>query len=554
MVYSTPFFILLACFIVPEHFPPWTAYHTEVPAFAAAVVALAVCWRMAARRVVLTSMVLPIALLMLSVLLQGILGQMPYAGDGAVMVAYLLVFGAACWWGTIWAERSAPARVVIAIAGFLVIAGLILVFQMLAQWLEVEDRFAGWVIDRPPHGRPYGNLGQPNQAGTLLVMASVGVHLLLMQEKFRRRVAWPLLLVFAWGIVLTQSRTALLSSTVLVAAAWFTAPASWVRVKHSMLLWLLAVYAGTWVFHSQLWGGLLGSAVPNMAAAGLRPLMWRQLLTALGQSPWFGWGWLQTATAQQAGALLVPGTEQTNYAHNALLDLFLALGIPAGAAFLLWLLVACWRRAPRALAHTGALSLLYVLIPFGTHAMLEFPHAYAYYLVLAGVMLGAIAHWTRAPADNSLGVPRAVLGVTTLALAALYLGLAVDYARVEEDFRVNRFENRRLGTTPADYQPPTPLLLSQHGELLAAMRLRAAPGMSPQDLALLQRVSKRFSWAPIHFRTALALALNGQPDLAQVQLKVIKAMYAPEIYEDARENWVRMSGEKYPQLASIALP
>lgn len=562
MAYTAPLFLLMACFVLPEHFPPWTAYHTEVPAFAAGVAALAVCWRVAGARPSLPALALPIALLLLSVLWQLAAGQISYAGDAWVAAAYLLLFGAACWWGTIWGERSAPDWLVATLAWFLLIAGLVLTFQMVAQWLQVEGEFAGWVIDRPLHGRPYGNLGQPNQAATLLVMACTGVLLLATQEKFCWRIAVALLLLFTWAIVLTQSRTALLSSTLVAAALLGTAPRRWGRTKAAVLCWLLGIYAATWWFHNSHPSAALPGAIATTpftashldAAIGSRPLLWQQLLSGLAQHPWLGWGWLQIPSAQQAGALTVSGVEQTNYAHNAVLDLVLMVGLPAGFALLLWGGVWCWRRTRRALAHEGALSLLYLLLPFGVHAMLEFPHAYAYYLVLAGVMGGAIETWTRMPSVPSAAVPRPVLGMAALALTALYLTLAIDYARVEEDFRVNRFENRRLGTTPPEYQPPTPWMLTQWGELLAAMRLRPKVGMSAEDLALLQRVTRRFSWAPMHFRAALALALNGQAETAQGQLQIIKAMYAANVYQDARDNWQRMESEQYPQLASVPLP
>lgn len=552
MVYTLPLSVLLLSFLVSEHFPPWTAYHTEVPAFAAVVLALALCWRAASKRVPLAGAALPIGLLLTSVLLQLALGQLSYAGDAWVAVAYLFAFLAAAWWGQQWAEKTSPQQLVLALAVFLLLAGMLVEFQMLAQWLQVEARFGGWVIDMPPHGRPCGNLGQPNQAGTLLVMASVALILLQSLGKVRRRMAWPVLLFLAWGIVLTQSRTVLFSSFLLSLGLLATAPAHWSRAKVSIVIWLAGIMVGTGLTQIVPWGA--SATASSLTSVGLRPVMWRQLLAALAESPWVGWGWLQIATAQQAGALLVSGVEQTNYAHNAILDLLLVVGIPAGGALLLWLLLMCWRHASRILAHEGALSLAYVLVPFLVHTMLEFPHAYAYYLVLVGVIVGAMEQWTSVPSDRRIVMPRVALGVFAVSLTVLYLSLAVDYAGVEEDFRVNRFENRRLGSTPADYRPPTVQLLTQYGELLAAMRLRAVPNMPPEELALLQRVSQRFSWAPLYFRTALALGLNGQAELAQAHLNKIKTMYAAEIYEDARDNWLRMQRDQYPQLDRIALP
>lgn len=555
MVYQLPLIVFLLCFVVTEHFPPWTAYHVEVPAFAAVVLALGSSCRSAQQRLPIPSLSLPAIFLLLTVGLQWWSGLLQYAGDAWVVVAYLLVFVAAAWWGQRWAEEVMAGHVIVTMALCLVVAGMLVEFQMLAQWLRVEDRFFGWVIDRPPHGRPYGNLGQPNQAATLLVMASVGILLLHQLHTVRRWTAWLALIFLAWGVVLTQSRTALVSVVLLTVGVTLLAPPRWRKAKQAVIIWLAMVVSMTGMFHSLSWSEeWAGAAQSNLMTAGSRPLMWQQLLAALAERPWLGWGWLQVPAAQQAAALAVPGFEQATFSHNAVLDLALMVGLPACLLIVGWMVWWVWKNFPRMVRHEEMLSGLFLVTPFIVHSMLEYPHAYAYFLVPVGILAGAVGQWLRVTGESVATVPRFMLGISAGTLAALFVGLAIDYSKVEEDFRVNRLENRRMGKTPADYHPPTPLLLTHYGDLLKAMRVRAMPNMSEEDLKLLHRVSRRFSWAPLHFRAALASGLNSQPDLAQKQLWLIKVMYPPAVYEDARDNWLRLQREQYPQLALVILP
>jgi hypothetical protein len=195
----------------------------------------------------------------------------------------------------------------------------------------------------------------------------------------------------------------------------------------------------------------------------------------------------------------------------------------------------------------------FILLPLLVHSQLELPHAYAYFLVPAGLLLGVFDAATRREQD-SIPLPRSVLAAAALAWLGLLGALGREYALTEEDFRVNRFENRRLGETPKGYEPPKLLLLTQFGDMADAMRLRAGRAMSPEDLDTLERTSRRYTWAPLQFRTALALALNGRPREAEANLHVIADLFPKEIVDEGRDNWERMQREEYPELAAVRFP
>lgn len=547
--------LLVLCGVNADHFPPWTSFHSEAPAFlASALLLLALALQPQGAR--WTPALWLLSALAGSAWLQLAAGHLEYAGDAWVATAYLAAFGVAWMWGAATVRAGDPARPLLVFGTGLILLGLVTALPVLAQWLDVGDQFRGWIF-QPEVRRSSGNLGQPNVTATVLLMASGAVAAFLLHGILARRAAWALFAFFAWAVVLTQSRTAMLSAVLmaaLVLAAGWRSPAV-ARYRFDALAWLLMLFVFGWILAA------LPTEAPPLRAddgsgIGRRFLIWRQLLEALGDSPWSGFAWLQVAAAQQAGAALgVHGIEQVNYAHSVVLDLLVVLGVPLG--LLVLGLVAAWllRRLRRLQgAPTVAGMGLFVLVPLAVHMQLELPHAYAYLLLPAGVLLGAFEALTEPAPGAGVAVRRWVLATASAAWLAVLLALAYEYSLAEEDFRVNRFENRRLGRTQDTYHVPDLRMLTQLGEVLQAMRLRAQPGMSPQDVDVLVRASRRYSWAALHYRTALALALNGRTEDAGRQLALIQALFAPQIWEEGRETWLQMTREQYPQLSAVPLP
>jgi O-antigen ligase len=556
-LYPLGLFVLSMCWLVSEHFPPWYAFHTEVPAFAAVFIGLvaSISQRLSSFRI--PSGVAGVAALLAVVGVQWASGLMVYGGDAWVAVAYVAVFGLAWLWAYNWVYAGSKQIVLVAICYCLICIALVTSLQVFAQWLQVDQWFDGWVLERLPQGRPRANLGQPNQAATTLVMAMVAAGALFAHQRISYGVACLLVVVFELAAVLTQSRTALLSATVIAIGflAFARGRKLGLRVNASVIIWLATFMSIAWVFASQDF--MIGAPSLNseqITQIGTRPLIWRQLCLAVLEKPWFGWGALQLAGAQQLGGANFPGTEQANYAHNILLDSLVMLGIPITIAILgamLWWFFRRWKHLHNSAEGMWSVALL---MPIIVHAMLEYPHAYAYYLVLAGLLIGLIDASTFGTEDQVFSVSRGVVVCISVTWLALLLLLGREYMLAEEDFRMNRFENRRIGPPQTDYQPPRLIFLTQLSDQARAMRLRAVRSMPPEDVDTLDRVAKRYTWGAIQFRAALALALNGRPDEAGNRLRVIKSLFAEDIYAEARDNFLRLAEEQYPELKLVTVP
>lgn len=556
------FSILLGIgWLMPEHFPPWWAFINEAPVFVGLLFAVGVtCVTVLKknRHAIVRLSEIPVLTLLLMVLAaaQYIAGELPFAGDLWVTLLYLGGFTLAWVLGASWAEESAAfARSPLdAMAWAFALGALVSALMALVQWLELEGAWAPWIMSAAHSSRALANLAQPNQLSTLLLMGIVATALLHEKEKIDKGTLLLMVAVQSLGIVLTQSRTGLLVVVVLALwHLWGSAGFSRLR-RYVVVLWAASIWlAAIALAHGA--GNAVGKQLlgEQMVQVGLRPLMWRQFLEAIIQSPWGGYGWLQTQAAQQQAALKVPGLEQTFYAHNIALDLVIWMGLPLATLVVLAIAWVVFRRRA-SFGDKRVMMMLTWILPVGCHAMLEFPLAYAYFLLPVGVMLGMLDCWTQNEKEGRLKISAWGLACGSLVYAGLLVGVGVEYLWAEEDYRVARFEQRGIGKTAESYEVPNLRLLTQLGVALQAIRVKAVPGMKPSDIELLRQSARRYPWLPLHFQYAIALGLHDQPEQAAQQLQMMKGLFGAGLYQEIRKEYTNLQESKYPQLREVQVP
>jgi O-antigen ligase len=545
----------VAAWLAPNHYPPWTSFHGEVAAFAG-LIALC-CAALSAKKPILFDRALLIFLFLLGIIcVQWGLGQVAYGGDAIVSGLYLVGFALAWWLGT---NLALTERRINDAAMILLVGATVSVFIAMLQWLRIEATLGIFAADLERGMRPFGNLGQPNHLATLALMGIVSASALYFDNQLKKW-QWVLLVAFlTFGLILTQSRAGLLSAVAL--GAFF--------LLYSRRLWR----PGSWKFIAAWWIVLMvlvNSWVPLNEALYLQPardqltaedrprvIMWKQMVAALEQSPWVGYGWRQTVVAQKKGADKVEGTLPTDYAHNLPLDLLVWLGIPLGG--LLILLISYWLfKAAQRIKTSTEFFLLAAVVPVGIHSSLEFPFAYAYFLFPVGWLLGTLNAQQHPEISERRGQFRKFLQPGMAAFVLVFAGmcswLTFEYLKVEEDYQVMRFEMRRVGVAPANYSPPQLTLLTQFDEVLTVGRMVPSVGMRPQDLSRMGIASNNLSWATLQLNYAVALGLNGQGEEATRQLQNLRNVYGVRSYEQALEVFIDLKNSKYPQLVSVQLP
>ena len=485
-------------------------------------------------------------------------GLISYSGDALVSSLFLTGVGFAWWLGvrTVFVSDEGERMLVLA-AILMVVAACASSGMAGLQWLSHEKDMWFFIAERGTN-RPYANLAQPNLLATLLVMGFVFAYLLYLRRHLQ---TWQLSAIAAWlsfGLIMTESRAGLLSSFCLGIFFLIRVRPAWrVGGWRVIAMWwgLLLIFIGLWRSLNEFLG-LPPIRHSVIAVDDERLAIWKQVIAGIAEAPWFGYGWRQTGTAQRAGVELVPGNLPTDYAHNIALDVLAWAGLPLG---ILLLLLGVWwvLRTIRDLKNSTEFLLFSATIPFLVHSMVEFPFTYAFFLFPISWIFGFL-HARQMPrqframsAENRFEKLLPIVGLLSFAILC---GLVTkEYLAAEEDFRIMRFEMRKVGARPVDYQAPRLMLLTQLDDLLKIGRLNPIRGMSQIEIERLRKANLSRHWGALDVKYMVALGINGQPAEATKQLREIRALYGPEFYRLVSSELRTLRSEKYPELILVEI-
>ena len=548
---------------LPNHYPPWPAYHLELASAVALIVlffAVAWPWTGAGNRRPISAqgtgpvVAVPLptaarAVLLLAAVppLQYGAGLLQFRGDALLGSLYALGLAMSIYVGHLWATQQGRQQAIGMLFLAIVWGAIAANALALTQWLRLDA--PGWWANALIDARPFANFSQPNHYGLLMVLGLLGGAALFELGLVRSRpVLYLLAGYFGGGVVLSQSRAAALALLSL-AFCWL-----WTRMRvasrlrlaevlPALVLWLLLYLALESIQTAML---LQQDQFKQPLQAGVRPWMWSLFGTAVLGRPWFGFGFNQGVEALATVATLsAPAgvTVATTFAHNFALDLMVWAGLPCTLLVLLalgWWLVGWLRHdadprtaAQRHLVFAAWLALL-------VQSLFEYPYAYAYFLLPAGLLAGTIT-CGRAPRQPPPTVARYTCSPIALALGvagSVLLGaLAADYWRLEDDFRMIRFVRANYVNQPPHDYLEQPLVLDQLALLNSTARYPVGTGMSERQLDSMRAMARRYQNTVVQLDYARALALNGKLELAQRELVLIRSLYDASAYRQVEQQW-----------------
>jgi O-antigen ligase len=539
--------------LMPGHYFPWTGFQQEALAAAGALlVALAALAAPEPWPSRLPALSLLAWLLALVALLQWAGGMFAYLSDALLPAAYLAGFGLSVMVG----QRLCASgdRFIVSLLAVLAIAALISCAFGFAQW--AQWRGLSFIHELAPGGRVYANFTQPNHQATLMGLGLVA--LVGLREAGRIGASQMLAgaAVLLIGLAMTQSRVGWLITAALVLLWLGLHRRAQLKLSGAQASMLLALYGAVWWALPLVTRAAIGSATASMTAraqADSRGLHLQIFWDAVTRSPWLGYGWNQMSAAQQATVLDHPPTfEWPSSSHNQLLDLLVWNGLPIGLAaiaVLAWWSVLVVRRCTDALTW----ALLAALAVLFAHAIVEFPLAYTYFLLPAGLLAGAVHARIAGPGLRlPFGPPFAkVLASTMVSLSAASLwGLGSEYLRIEEGVRQARFRDAGYGQ---HVEVPDVMLLDGPRAYLQLWATRNEDGDPGASMNGLRTVALRFATPPALFRYATAAAVRGDAAQAQWALAVMCRTSKPKHCDEGRVQWARLS-QRLTSLKSTEYP
>ncbi len=297
-----------------------------------------------------------------------------------------------------------------------------------------------WIAASGYPGRAVGNLRQPNHLSSLLLWSCIAVVALAEFGRLGRKAAAALLAAFVFAVVLTASRTGLVS--VLLLALWGLLDRRLSRPTRGLLLAAPLVYALSWAVMAQWaalsqhsFGGTARLAETDISSS--RFAIWRDTLTLIRQQPWTGVGWGEFNLAWT----LTPSPHRPvaffDHTHNLPLQLAVELGLPLALAVMALLGWALWRGARIAWlaegsAGTAQRCAMLMVLMIGLHSLLEYPLWYSYFLLPAAWAWG-FALQPSAPAAAKVAPGRPLVWASLLLMAGAAFSV-IDYARVAAIF------------------------------------------------------------------------------------------------------------------------
>ena len=517
--------MLSLAWLLPNHTPPWVSFHGDAwAATLLAIVGMGVVWKGRADHGwhVLT---LVVGVFVLVPWLQYAFGQIPVFGTAWINSAYLLGFLFAIQTGETW-EIESPQQSADFVFFAILVAAVVSTGLQIFQWAGLEP-IGPWTLNVPGKSRFYANMAQPNQLASLLLLGLLACSWGVYRRKLNATIAVSIICFILIGVALTGSRTAWVNLTVLVAGAilWRKKLPSrrhlWVVLGLALYFVACVILLPLIVSYSKSGAELEYRSLADPTRMGA----WKMLAQASLLHPFFGFGWGQLASANFLVIENFPGQPGLfTQSHNLILDLILWNGYPLG---LLAVAVLAWwvRKVVLCTQSFSQMHLIAFVSVLGTHAMLEFPLQYAFFLLPFGLIVGAL--------HSSLGfrpICRTKKWVPVFIAIASTIVLAItirDYFRVETSFYGLRFEHRKIATNIPS-TPPDVIALTQFRDYLIFARNVPRSDVNSDELQWMIDTVNTIPSAHIMYKLALNLAMNKRPVEAQHWLtNMCKTMPSP---------------------------
>ena len=196
--------------------------------------------------------------------------------------------------------------------------------------------------------------------------------------------------------------------------------------------------------------------------------------------------------------------------------------------------------------------LIVAVLALSTHAMLEFPLDYAYFLLPLGLWIGAL-HTTDGN-EKFFSLPRWTFFVPFLVLVGLLGRIGVEYMRTEEAARTLRFVMLGIGVDKVSSAPEPEVALLDRPRLFHRYMLSTArEGLTDQELQAVREIARRHAFPPSLFRLAVVLGINGHADEAARTLALLCQIHPLTRCIEAQDAWRAMQ-LRYTSLNAIPPP
>jgi O-antigen ligase len=516
-------FIALA-WLLPIHYRPWVTYTGELFAFLSLFALAAIYLK---DKIKLPVISLPLLLLAMIPLIQYLSGEL-FFFDKA-LTSTLFVFG---FWMSIVigynlsAEKTDREEVFTGLSYVFFMAGTATGIIAICQWLTLDAYIPG-MVDMQRAVRPYANFAQPNNMATFLLMSLLACLYLYENKKVHTKWLIPAVFMMLMSLALSQSRTSWVACICIIVYLAYQQFKGYISIKwYYVTAWTVLFFG--FIFLLPTIGGFLTQLVDTQIksvdiarrATGdmSRLAIWNQMLHAIADRPWFGYGWNQTSVAYTLISDHFQGPVWVRSAHNFILDFVLWNGLIIGIPFLAYF--GYWGYQLN--KHVNSVESVIGILMIGAvliHSMLEFPQYYTYFLLPVGFIIGLVQSQQSNIKTITLSpnYMRAGYAVSLVLLILIVRDYSVMVPKLNQSMR---YEQTPEKITNQDQI----YLLEEFNRRIAWIRMNPYTKVNAQELEDIKEMVLNYPTKYDLIKYAKILAFNGYEQEAKHQLWLLKTL------------------------------
>ena len=492
---------------------------------------------------------LPLGLVLL-LILQVVTGLAVFPQQNMLAALYLLWACCLIMLGAVLRREFELQKIILVLCRFTLLAAVLSSLIGLQQLFHFHSVFDSW-LTVPVSDRLVANLGQPNHLADLLALGLISLLLLRARGELGilATLASASLLLFVMGLTGSRSTWLYLFSIALTAmwgglrgknnhlvfAAWLLLPA------YALVQWISSLIVGYMNIESMTSAERLLSSGD---AISLRWPKWQHAWSLFLDAPLMGAGFGRFAWTMFDAPGFSPEVSNlegpAEHAHNLILHLLAEMGLPAAFLVCAFTLVWAWRLVLSGYSreHWWLLAAATIL---GLHSMFEYPLWYAHFLGVAAILAGLSE---TAFMTIQIRFGRALVFTILLLGGFNLVNLTRDYVRIESVIGFSSRVGQEVGRISADVQILADInrdsLLAPYATLAVAFGIRPDPVHLREQLEVCE-LAQRFSPSKnIVFKYAVLLALAGESQKAEQQMRKAVKAYPGDVPEVIRQlkGWV----------------
>ncbi|MGE8559473.1 MAG: Wzy polymerase domain-containing protein [Acinetobacter sp.] len=516
--------LISLAWLLPIHYRPWVTYTGELFAFLSLFALAGIYLK---DKIKLPVLSLPLLLLAAIPFVQYLAGEL-FFFDKA-LTSTLFVFG---FWLSIVigynlsVEKIDREEVFTGLSYVFFLAGTATGIIAICQWLTLDAYIPG-MVDMQRAVRPYANFAQPNNMATFLLMSLLACLYLYEKKKVHTRWLIPAVFMMLMSLALSQSRTSWVACICIIVYLAYQQFKGYISIKWYYVTAWTALFFG-FIFLLPTIGGFLTQLadtqiksvdIARRATGDMSRLaIWQQMLHAIADRPWFGYGWNQTSVAYTLVSDHFQGPVWIRSAHNFILDFILWNGLIIGLPFLAYL--SYWGYQLN--KHVNSVESVIGILMVGAvliHSMLEFPQYYAYFLLSIGFIIGLVQSQQANIKTITLSpnYMRAGYAVSLILLIVIVRDYSVLVPKLNQSMRYEK--------TPEKITNQDQIyLLEEFNRRIAWIRMDPYTQVNAEQLEEIKEIVLNYPTKYDLIKYAKVLAFNGYEQEAKHQLWLLKTL------------------------------